>query len=249
MIGSAHHDVNMHRSGFGLFDSETDRRPKQLQISNVRWKLLRVLPLTTLASYPSSLTSEIGGLLLSTVILGFAWIPDKEQNEERSSPSASVSTSCRSCDDYHCRSCCSKDRHQFREPAHRTEQIKDDAAGESYHLEWVPFAAALFFGLNTIFDLRESSEKEANGTNDMLNSLRLVALCIQHWAKLTGAQVFNSSRITGSVYERHTNMLEELRTRFIAWVDHMKLRDMAEKEFSNALEELELQIALLRSQM
>jgi len=173
------------------------------------WEVIRVIPIASLSSDLNFLTPEVGGLLLSMILLGLTSGSKEVPATEKSSSPRSC---CTVCEDFHCVSCCYKDRHKSSEPPHRTEQIKNDARIEEEEFSWTPFAAALFAYLDTnIFSSSASGHK--------VLVRRVVAACVHHWVRLTNQSTVMNSQKVETVYHRRIQMLEDLYTRIVAWTD------------------------------
>lgn len=161
--------------------------------------MIRVFPISTLSS--SFLIPEVGGLLLCMILLGFTKeSPSKEK-------SVSPRSCCTECEDFHCVSCCFKDRHKSSEPPHRTEQIKDDARIEE-DLYWAPYAAALL----TYLDTNSFAEPQTPTPDSRVFVGRVVAACVRHWVQL-------SHNVDTVYHNRRIQMLEDLYTRLVSWLD------------------------------
>lgn len=182
------------------------------------WRVIRVLPTASLASDSNILTPQVGSLLLSMILLGLT-SGSTEARTKEASPSAPRSC-CTVCEDFHCVSCCYKDRHKSSEPAHRTEHIRDDAMIED-DVDWVPFAAALFTHLDTnSFPCSAASQTSSTPTSDSKVSVRrVVAACVRHWARVMNQSIVMNSQNLEILYRRRIQMLEDLHTRVTAWAD------------------------------
>lgn len=202
------------------------------------WKVIRVFPIASLSSDSNFLTPEVGGLLLSMILLGLTSGSKEAPTKEKSSSPRSC---CTVCEDFHCVSCCSKDRHKSSEPPHRTEQIKDDARILEEDFSWAPFAAALF----TYLEFARSAEPQTLRTPTSKVILRrVVAACVHHWVQLTNQSTRMNSHNNGeTVYRWRIQMLEDLYTRVVAWVDATG----ADTELAQAVGNLKLQIEQFKS--
>lgn len=179
------------------------------------WEVIRVIPIASLSSDLSFLTPEVGGLLLSMILLGLTSGSKEVPTAEKS---LSPRSCCTVCDDFHCVSCCYKDQHKSSEPPHRTEQIKNDARVEE-DFGWTPFAAALFIYLDTNTFV-SSAEPLTPASGHKVVVKRVVAACVHHWVRLTNqSTVMMNSQNVETVYHRRIQILEDLYTRILAWTN------------------------------
>jgi len=178
------------------------------------WEVIRVIPIASLSSDLNFLTPEVGGLLLSMILLGLTSGTKEVPVTEKSLSSRSC---CTVCEDFHCVSCCYKDLHKSSEPPLRTEDIKNDARVEE-DFSWIQFAAALFTYLDTnIFTSSAEPRTPASGPKVIVR--RVVAACVHHWVRLTNQSTVMNSQNVETVYHRRIQMLEDLYTRILAWTD------------------------------
>ncbi|XP_024387813.1 uncharacterized protein [Physcomitrium patens] len=189
-----------------LEDSKNDS--KRQSYHDGWWRVIRTLPIASISSDANFWVPQIGGLLFSMILLGISsW----------SEVPLSSRSCCAVCEDLHCVSCCSVNRHNSSEPPHRTEHLKDDARIED-DLSWVPFASALVTHLDTNFCVTRSAPPAVSDCE--LCVRRFVAACVHHWVQLMNQSTGRSPQFdVGIKYDRRVQILEDLHTRVIAWAN------------------------------